>query len=574
VLDVDALGAAEGVNWVWQGSTWLKGEATRCVVALSRGGADANETREFDVTEKRFVTDGFKLPESKGSAEWLNANTLLIARDFGPNTLTASGYPRQIRALNRHQPLEDAPVVLEIEETDTFVWSSVKRTRGHEYVKLTRYFTFFTLAHYLWRDGQLQRLELPDDVDVDFFGEHLLVSLRTAWRGFPAGSLIATKLEDFLSGTFEFTALFTPSERVALRDWLTTPNHLVLTILDNVRTKLEVLRFDGTWQRRGLPLPARGTANAWPLEAERSDIIHVIVTDHLTPSTLLEIDLSANDTVTTLNTAPGFFDATGLHATQLEATSKDGTRIPYTVVASENLELNGENPTVLYGYGGFEVSELPMYSPGVGIGWLERGGVYVVANIRGGGEFGPTWHDTALKENRQRCYDDFIAVAEDLIARGYTSNQHLGISGGSNGGLLVGAVMTQRPDLFNAVSCAVPLLDMRRYHLLLAGASWMAEYGDPDNPEEWAYISRYSPYQNLEPNKTYPSVLFTTSTRDDRVHPGHARKMAARLLEYGQDAYLYENIEGGHAAAADNAQMAHRMALVYQFFWEKLGAHH
>jgi prolyl oligopeptidase len=570
VLDVDALGAAEGVNWVWQGSVWWRGDTTRCLVSLSRGGADANEVREFDVIEKRFVDGGFKLLESKGSAQWLDADTLLIARDFGANTLTTSGYPRQIRVLKRGVHAKDAPVMLEIDETDTLVWASMDRTQGREYVTLRRYLTIFSKSHLLWRDETLHRLELPEDVDIGYFGEHLLVSLRTAWQGFSAGSLIATNLEDFLNGKPAFTALFTPSERRALGTWATTQNHVVLTILENVRTKLEALHFDGTWHTRALDLPAQGTAQAWPLEAETSDILHVVVTDDLTPNTLLEIDLSANDTVTTLKATPAFFDATTLQAVQLEATSRDGTRIPYTVLARKDAALNGMNPTVLYGYGGFEVSLLPTYSSGVGIGWLERGGVYVVANIRGGGEFGPDWHNSALKENRQRCYDDFIAVAEDLIARGYTSSSTLGISGGSNGGLLVGAVMTQRPDLFSAVSCAVPLLDMRRYHLLLAGASWMSEYGDPDKPEEWAYISQYSPYQNLEPDKTYPPVLFTTSTRDDRVHPGHARKMTARMLEYHQDAYLYENIEGGHAGAADNAQMAHRTALVYRFFWNKL----
>jgi prolyl oligopeptidase len=571
VLDVDALGAAEGVNWVWKSEVWGPPGSSRVMVVLSRGGADAHEAREFDVERLEFVEGGFRLPESKGWMSWLDADALFVTRDFGAGTLTTSGYPRQIRTLQRGASLEDTPVLFEIPETDTLVISEVTYSRGERFVSVHRYLTFFMREHHLWRDGKLLRLDLPDDADIGFFAGQLLVNLRTDWRGFAGGSLITTPLEAFVAGTPEFTALFTPTARRALGDWALTENHIVLTILDNVRTKLEALRFThGAWQHRILHLPTDGTAFARVLERDLGDVLHVIATDTLTPNTLLEIDLNDGDAIQTLKSAPAFFDSASLQSRQLEAISADGTRIPYTVTARADVKLDGSNETILYGYGGFEVSQLPYYSPGIGIGWLEAGGVYVVANIRGGGEFGPDWHNAVLKENRQRCYEDFIAVAEDLIARGYTSSAHLGISGGSNGGLLVGAVMTQRPDLFGAVLCAVPLLDMRRYHLLLAGASWMAEYGDPDNPEEWAFISRYSPYQNLEPGKSYPPVLFTTSTRDDRVHPGHARKMAARMRELGLEAMLFENIEGGHAAAADNAQMAHRVALSYRFARQKL----
>ena len=437
---------------------------------------------------------------------------------------------------------------------------------------LQRYETIFTSETILLRGNQLVVLEVPADAQVSFFGSHLIVRLRTDWLGFSGGSLIAASLEAFLGGARDFAVLFTPTPTRALSDWAQTRDALVLTVLDNVRTRLEVLNFDGAWQKRDLNLPVNGTANAAPLEInDTGNTVLVTVTDYLTPNTLLSIDLSAHDALETLKSSAQFFDASDLETQSLEAISADGTRIPYTVVARKGLALSAANPTLLYGYGGFEVSELPSYRAGVGIGWLEAGGVYVVANIRGGGEFGPSWHSSALKENRQRCFDDFIAVAEDLIRRGITSSHHLGINGGSNGGLLVGAVMTQRPELFAAVVCQVPLLDMRRYHLLLAGASWMAEYGDPDQPEEWAYISRYSPYQNLKPGVSYPPVLFTTSTRDDRVHPGHARKMAARMLEDGQGVLLYENIEGGHAGAADNAQAAQMAALMYRFLWQKLG---
>jgi len=366
--------------------------------------------------------------------------------------------------------------------------------------------------------------------------------------------------------------LFEPSERRSLAGYSPTRHHILVNELDNVRNRVYVLsRKAGRWTREPLPeMPEFGTVTAVAVDADESDDYFMTVTDYVTP-TSLSLGTIGTRTPETLKRLPAFFDASGLAVSQQQATSKDGTQIPYFQVARQSLPLDGRNPTLLYGYGGFEVAMLPGYSGGVGAAWLEKGGVYVVANIRGGGEFGPKWHQAALKENRHKAYEDFIAVAEDLIRRKVTTTPHLGIQGGSNGGLLMGNMLTSRPALWGAVVCQVPLLDMRRYHTLLAGASWMGEYGNPDDPKEWAFIEGFSPYHRLQPGVKYPPTLFTTSTRDDRVHPGHARKMMARMSELGQDVLYYENIEGGHGGAANNQQAAHMAALAYSFLWQKLG---
>jgi len=365
--------------------------------------------------------------------------------------------------------------------------------------------------------------------------------------------------------------LFEPSPRTSLAGTSQTRHSLILNELDNVRGRLCVLgRQNGTWTRTPLDAPAFGSVSASGVDPDESDDYFLTVTDFLTPSTLY-LGRVGRPERQRLKSLPEFFNAQGLEISQHEAISKDGTRVPYFQVSRKGLALEGANPTLLYGYGGFQIPELPSYNGPVGAAWLERGGVYVLANIRGGGEFGPKWHEAARQAHRQRAYDDFIAVAEDLIARRLTSPRHLGIAGGSNGGLLVGVMLTQRPDLFKAVVSHAPLLDMRRFNKLLAGASWVDEYGNPDNPQEWAYLSRFSPYQNVVKGKHYPRVLFTTSTRDDRVHPGHARKMAARMKEQGHDVLYYENIEGGHAGAANNPQAAYMSALAYTFLARELG---
>ena len=575
VLDLDELGKEENVNWVWHGAQALKPEYKLALVSLSRGGADASVVREFDLSTKSFVNDGYALPEAKSQMSWRGPDSVFVGTDFGPGSLTRSGYPRIVKEWKRGTPLAEAAVVFEGRPDDMSASAFRDLTPGFERDIVVRRPTFWTSETFLRRDGKLVRIDKPDDARVSFHREWLLVQLRSDWivdgNTYPAGALITTHLEAFLKGERAFDVLFEPAERKSLVGFSPTRHHILLTELDNVRSRVYVLTYhDGRWLREPLPgVPEFGEASANDVDSDESDDYFLSVTDFLTPTTLA-IGTAGGGPATTLKHLPAFFDASGLAVSQHEAVSKDGTRVPYFEVARKDLVLDGNNPTLLYGYGGFEISMLPSYRPAVGAAWLEKGGVYVVANIRGGGEFGPRWHQSALKANRYKAYDDFIAVALDLIRRKVTSPPHLGAQGGSNGGLLMGNMLVRRPDLFGAIVCQVPLLDMRRYHHLLAGASWMGEYGNPDLPEEWAYIRGFSPYHLVEKSAKYPRILFTTSTRDDRVHPGHARKMVAKMKDQGHDVIYYENIEGGHAGAADNKQAAFMQALAYTFLWNEL----
>lgn len=587
VLDLDALAAGEKENWVWGGADCLGPEYRRCLVSLSRGGADASVVREFDTVGKAFVKDGFTLPEAKSQVFWLDADTLLVGTDFGPGSLTDSGYPRVIRRWKRGTPLAQAATVFEATPGDVYASAVVDRTPGFERTWLLRATDFYHKQWHRLEDDRLVALDVPSDARIDFMhsaglaGDTLLIELRSdlhaGGRSYPRGALLAADLPGYLKGERGFTVLFEPTPTRSLASFTTTRTHVILNVLDNVTSRLEEWKRDGgRFTRRAIAAPSPGTLSVGALhdpllrEDPLAEQYTLNYADFLTPDSLL-LGRTGSDTRSTLKSLPPTFDATGLRATQHVATSRDGTKVPYFVVGPAGLKRDGTNPTMLYGYGGYRVSMAPWYPRGWGPGWLARGGVFVVANIRGGGEFGPGWHDAAVKANKQRSYDDFIAVAEDLIARKVTSPRHLGIEGGSNGGLLVGAVAMQRPELFGAVVCQVPLLDMRRYHRLLAGASWMAEYGNPDDPAEWAFISKYSPYHNVTADRRYPRMLFTTSTRDDRVHPGHARKMAARMLAQGHEVLYYENIEGGHGLAADNEQRAHVLALEYTYAWMQLG---
>ena len=575
VIDLDALAAEEKENWVWHGASALKPGYERCLVSLSRGGADADIKREFDLKAKAFVEDGYALPEAKSRVAWRTLDSVFVGTDFGPGSLTKSGYPRVVKEWTRGTPLDQAPVVFEGQPDDMSVGAYRDLTPGFERDFVARRKTFYSGETFFRRDGKLIKIEVPDDAEVDIERDLLLVTLRTDWtvggKTFVAGSLVSADFEGFLKGDREFDVLFEPTDRKSLAGFGATRNHFLLNELDNIRNRLSVLtRKDGKWLREPLPgAPEIGTANASPVEPDESDDFFLTASSYLTPTTLAMGTVGGKGPET-LKQAPAFFDTKGLAITQHEATSPDGTRVPYFQVAREGLELDGTNPTLLYGYGGFEISMVPTYNAMAGVGWLEKGGVYVVANIRGGGEFGPKWHQAALKANRPKAYEDFAAVAEDLIRRQVTTPAHLGIQGGSNGGLLVGNLLTRRPELFGAVVCQVPLLDMRRYHTLLAGASWMGEYGNPDLPEEWSFIRGFSPYHNLKEGVKYPRTLFTTSTRDDRVHPGHARKMAAKMKDMGLDLVYYENIEGGHGGAADNKQAAFMSALAYTFLWNQL----
>ncbi|MGZ5105311.1 MAG: prolyl oligopeptidase family serine peptidase [Usitatibacter sp.] len=576
VLDIGALGAAENVNWVYKGAKCLYPDYRRCLVALSRGGADAVEIREFDTERREFVRDGFVLPESKGEVEWRDADTLYIARDFGPGTLTQSGYPRIVKEWKRGTPMADAKVIFEGLENDVAARAQVVNEKGRRYESLTRAITFWESDEYILdASGKWVMLDTPKDAQVSAANGWLLVQLRTPWAvggaTLKAGSLVGIDLDRFLAGARNFTTIYEPSERAALQSFAVTRNLLVLDLLDNVKSRIVEARRadDGRWALRDVAVPPSSAIGVAALDRDASDDYWMTVTSFVEPTTLY-LASPGKDAREKMKGLPAFFDAKGLVTRQYEATSKDGTKVPYFVVMREDAKLDGSNPTILYGYGGYEISMLPSYSGTIGAAWLERGGVWVLSNIRGGGEFGPEWHRAAQREGRHRTHEDFIAVAEDIEKLGITSSKHLGIMGGSQGGLLVGAAFTQRPDLYKAVVCQVPLLDMRRFNKLLAGASWQGEYGDPDVPADWAFISQYSPYQNVVKDGKYPRVLFYTSTRDDRVHPGHARKMVAKMEAQGHDVLYYENTEGGHAAGATPAQQAFMWALTYTFFLNEL----
>jgi prolyl oligopeptidase len=576
LLDLDELGRAEGQGWVFHGAKFLRPGFGRCLVLLSPGGSDAVELREFDLATLAFVPDGFRLPAAKTAAGWIDRDTLFVGTDTGPGSLTGSGYPRQARIWRRGTALLEAPVVFEGGAEDMLVEAHHDPTEGFERDLVIRRPSFFTQETWLLgRDGSLERIQAPPDAELDLHRQWLLIRLRSDWtvagRTHPAGALLAAELEAYRSGRRQLKTLFRPGARRSLEAWNWTRSHLILNVLDDVRNRLELLTpGDGAWKREPLAgAPALGSVSAWGVDPERSDDIFMTVTDFLTPESLRLGP--AGGALEPLKAAPAFFDASGLEITQHFTRSLDGTRIPYFLVAAKGLKRDGSHPALLSGYGGFEVSMLPGYSGTLGRAWLARGGVYAVANIRGGGEFGPRWHQAALKANRPRAYEDFAAVARSLVARRVTSPARLGIRGGSNGGLLVGNMLTRYPELVGAVVCQVPLLDMRRYTRLLAGASWMEEYGDPDRPEDWAHLRAISPYHNVEAGRNYPPVLFMTTTRDDRVHPGHARKMAARMREQGHRVSYFENTEGGHGAGADNRQAAHYWALDYAFLWRHLG---
>jgi prolyl oligopeptidase len=575
VLDLDALSEAEDENWVWKGASFLPPEYRLCMLTLSRGGGDASVRREFDTTTGTFVEDGFMVPEAKARVAWKDEDTLWIGTDFGEGTMTTSGYPRITKEWKRGTPLDEAVTVFEGEVEDVSVSAYSDFTPERRYDIVSRTPAFFKGTYYINTDDGLVQIEIPEDANMyGFFKERMLVHLRSDWEAgghtYPADALLAIDFDSFMQGDRAFDVLFDPSERVSFGRLNTTRDHLIYSTLDNVRGKLyRAIPDEDGWSMKEIPVPGLGTVGLGSA-SDNDNRFFFTYTDFVTPSSLYLVQ--ANQESQQVKTTPEWFDATGMTVAQHEATSKDGTKIPYFIVMPDGFEANGVNPTMLYGYGGFEISMRPSYSGTVGSSWVERGGVYVLANIRGGGEFGPKWHEAAVKENHQRNFDDFTAVAEDLIARNITSPAQLGIVGGSQGGLLVGGSFVQRPELFGAVVCQVPLLDMKRYNKLLAGASWMAEYGNPDT-EDWDnYMKFWSPYQNLDAEKEYPRVFFTTSTRDDRVHPGHARKMVAKMTDMGKPVYYYENTEGGHSAAANLSQRAYMWALTYSYLWKMLGS--
>ena len=572
IIDVDQLAKDEDKNWVWRGADCLAPNYERCLIRLSDGGKDAVVVREFNLISKSFIDDGFATLESKQYFSWVNQDQILIATNFGEGSMNESGYPSQVRLWDRNQDIGDAKEVFQgdYQKIFSFPFSSI-RPDGN-YFGILEGPTFFTKVLYLFNNDELVRLELPLKMDVYGTYENLLIiSLAENWQGFDIGSLVAVNLDDALAQNISvdsLTLLFKPSEKRFLRSVSIGANQILVSVLDNISGQvLQLQKVGSSWIENQVRGFEGGMLSVSSID-EWSDHTFLNSQGFTQPSSLYYSNGSKE--FKKIKSVPSKFDPEKYNVEQLYAVSKDGTQIPYFQISNIGMEKNSINPTLLYGYGGFEISQTPSYLSAFSRSWLDSGGVYVIANIRGGGEYGPKWHQSALKENRQRAYDDFIAVAEKLIDSKITSPRHLGIRGGSNGGLLVGATFTQRPDLFNAVVCAVPLLDMFRYDKLLAGASWVDEYGDPDNADEWEFISKYSPYQNVYEDKEYPEVYFYTSTKDDRVHPGHARKMAKKMIDQGHKVIYYENVEGGHSAAANLKQSAYMSTLQLEYLRDKL----
>lgn len=577
ILDLDDLAKKENENWVWKGTSSLPPKHERVLMNLSRGGKDAIVVREFDVKTKQFVTDGFNLPEAKSHVDWIDENSIYVATDFGPGSLTNAGYARFAKLWKRGTPLSEAELKLTADVTDNMADGFTIDRDGKTYRILTLVHSFYT-AKFFYEDenGKQTRLPMPEDANLEgVFKDHFLFTLRSPMGNFKVGSLVAMPISKIGEGEQAQKSLqlvFAPTDKKFIANIATTKNYLLINTMDNVLGRIEKVSFvaPNTWKSEIVPLGQNGVAQVSSTETD-SDTYLAQYVDFLTPnSTFVSNASDSKNQFELLRQSPKRFESGDMKVERFEATSKDGTKIPYFVVSKKAIELNGKNPTLQYGYGGFEVPEQPYYLSFIGKVWVEKGGVYVLTNLRGGGEFGPEWHQSVLKENRYKVYEDNVAVSEDLIARGITSPSHLGIAGGSNGGLLVGATMVLRPDLYTAVVCQVPLLDMLRYHKLLAGASWMAEYGDPDDPKMREAILKYSPYQRLSPLAKYPEIFVMTSTKDDRVHPGHARKFVARMKEQGHPVFYYENTEGGHAGNANLEQSVLWNSLEYTYLWEKL----
>ncbi|HEY0258250.1 MAG TPA: prolyl oligopeptidase family serine peptidase [Lacisediminihabitans sp.] len=576
LLDVDRLGAEEGTEWVFSRAQLLPHDNTRALLSLSPDGGDAVTVREFDLGSLSFPSDGFVLPTAKSRVSWIDRDTIFVATDFGEGTMTASSYPRTVRRLRRGQSPADAELIHEVGPDDLSVGAVHDHTPGFERDLVFEDLDFYRSRTLLLTDDGLIRLETPEDADVEIHERWLLVQPRSEWETgggtYPAGSLLAIELDRFLAGRRDVEVLFRPDARTALEGWSWTRHHLILTLLVDVTSRLVALRPGDGWARRDLTgLPALSTLRVADTDPDESDEFWVQATGFTTPTSVLRGVIGEAEPEV-LKTSAAFFDAARFEVQQHWAVSDDGTRVPYFQVARRGLVLDGSHRTLLSGYGGFQIARLPEYSGVIGRAWLERGGVFVLAGIRGGGEYGPAWHTAALKRNRPRAYEDFAAVARDLVSRGVTSPARLGAEGRSNGGLLVGNMLTGYPELFGAIVCGVPLLDMRRYTHLSAGASWIAEYGDPDDPDEWDFIRGFSPYHLLREGVHYPPVLFYAATSDDRVGPVQARKMAARMQAMGvPDVLYYENADGGHGGAVDNRHSARLFALMYEFLWRRLG---
>ncbi|MCA9833745.1 MAG: S9 family peptidase [Thermomicrobiales bacterium] len=576
VLDIDALGQAEDKQWVFQGAEFLQPENRLALLRLSPDGGDAVVIREFDVEAKTFVEEGFVVPYAKSQSAWLNENTIYVATDSGDDSLTNSGYAREVRRWQRGTSLKDATTVHIVDKQHMTIGVYHDATPGFERTLILDKTDFFHGIWYVLAGDELVRIDVPDDANIDLHREWLTIETKSDWSPandtYIAGSLLAIDFDAFMGGGRDFVTVFTPDARTSLQSSSWTRNHLILNLLRDVASQIVVATpGPSSWSNRNVEIPPLQTTSAWAVDDQDADSLWMVSTGFVQPTTLYLGDASQAAAPEVIKSTSPLFDAESYEVEQHFATSADGTRVPYFQVSTRGLMLDGSHPTLLTGYGGFQISRLPEYDASTGREWLENGGVYVVANIRGGGEYGPTWHTCALRENRHRAYEDFAAVARDLIDRGVTSAQHLGCMGGSNGGLLVGNMLTHYPDLFGAIVCTVPLLDMQRYVHLNAGASWIAEYGDPENPDDWAFIQTFSPYHNLREGVIYPPVHFYTATSDDRVGPAQARKMAARMQEREYPhVWFYENRQGGHAGSADNKERAQMRAMSLEFLRKHL----
>ncbi len=582
VLDMDAYSKSRGKNYDYHGMTCLPPKGNDCLVFLSPGGSDAIEVREFNLKKGKFKKNGFSVPLAKTRISWIDKDTVYIGTDFGKDSMTDSGYPRLIKKWKRGTPLSEAQLIYQGKKNSMSASAFKIKTENKELEIITETTSFWESKKYQISGDEIKPLHIPDSANFSgSYKDKMLISLKHDWQvnnqHFVQGEILLADLDFLSTGKGDIQSVIKPTEKSIIENINVSKKGLLVTILEDVKAKLYLYNQlkDESWNIQEIPFPENGALNVSSIDDKTGDFF-VQYESFITPPSLYHIDAKTLTPKLMKQQAPSF-DASLFKVEQYFTHSKDGTRIPYFVVMNKNTLFDGKNPTHIFSYGGFRNSLTPSYSGSYealsgayGKLWLERGGVFVLANIRGGGEYGPAWHAAALLKNRHKAYEDFEAVAEDLIRKKITSPQHLGIEGRSNGGLLVTAALTRRPDLYGAVVCGAPLIDMKRYNKLLAGASWMGEYGNPDDPDMWNYIKTYSPYQNVHKNIKYPPVFFYTSTRDDRVHPGHARKMAAKMIDYGNEVDYYENTEGGHHGFSTNEQLAHRLALSYTHLWNHL----
>ena len=578
LIDVDALGKAEGKSWVWHGANCLAPDYQRCLVSLSPGGTDADVVREFDIPSGKFVEGGFVIPEAKSNNSWLDRDHLLVATDYGAGSMTQSGYPRIVKLWTRGTPLASAKAIHTGQDGIISVapYAAVDADRRWSFINISKT-TWTNDVLLVQPDGSTRPVPIPDTASTqDVLDGRLIVTLNEPLGSLPTGAIVAYSLADIAAGRpTQPNLVFAPTAKQAVEEVSASEGVLWVKALDDVAGKLFALTptASGPWTQRAIGLPSNSTIHLVQTAGDR-DLAFATVEGMLTPPTLYAV--TPGEAPARVQSLPARFDASTMEVEQRFATSKDGTRVPYFLVRKKGVA--GPVPALIHAYGGFRNPQLPGYLTGqpyragpLGLFWVEQGNAYVLANIRGGGEYGPKWHEAALRENRQRSFDDFHAVAEDLIRTGVSAKGKIAASGRSNGGVLLGAILNQRPDLYSAAIIGSPLWDMKRYSHLLAGASWIDEYGDPDKPEQWAYLSKYSPYQNMRKDVRYPAVFFYGSTKDDRVHPGHARKAAARFLEYGNRVYFHEYMEGGHSVGADNAEDAKRAAMLLMYLDRELG---